>query len=178
MRNIIDGGFEGPVWPVNPRYDEIRGLRCYPEVAALPRAPDLAVIVTPTPTIPGLVAELGARGCRAAVVISAGITAENGLRQAMLDAARPNLFRIIGPNTLGLMIPPLKLNAGFSHMGAKPGNIALLSQSGAIAASIIDWAADNGIGFSHVVSLGDMADVDVGDWLDMLAGDSRTRTIV
>ena len=96
----------------------------------------------------------------------------------MLDAARPNLFRIIGPNTLGLMIPPAKLNASFAHMAAKPGNIALLSQSGAIATSLIDWAADNNVGFSHIVSLGDMADVDVGDYLDMLAGDAKTRAIV
>ena len=91
----------------------------------------------------------------------------------MLDAAKPNLFRIIGPNTLGLMIPPLRLNAGFAHMAAKPGNIALLSQSGAIATSLIDWAADNNVGFSQIVSLGDMADVDVGDCLDMLAGDAQ-----
>ena len=96
----------------------------------------------------------------------------------MLDAAKPTLFRIIGPNTVGLMIPPLKLNAGFAHIAAKAGNIALLSQSGAIATSLIDWAADNNVGFSHIVSLGDMADVDVGDWLDMLAGERKTRAIV
>ncbi|TJW59074.1 MAG: GNAT family N-acetyltransferase, partial [Mesorhizobium sp.] len=84
----------------------------------------------------------------------------------------------IGPNTLGLMIPPVKLNAGFAHMAARPGNIALLSQSGAIATSVIDWAADNNVGFSQIISLGDMADVDVGDCLDMLAGDARTRAIV
>ena len=76
------------------------------------------------------------------------------------------------------MIPPLKLNAGFAHIAAKAGNIALLSQSGAIATSLIDWAADNNVGFSHIVSLGDMADVDVGDWLDMLAGERKTRAIV
>ena len=96
----------------------------------------------------------------------------------MLDAAKPTLFRIIGPNSVGLMIPPLKLNAGFAHLAAKTGNIALLSQSGAIATSLIDWAADNNVGFSHIVSLGDMADVDVGDWLDLLAGERKTRAIV
>lgn len=102
----------------------------------------------------------------------------NGLRQAMLDAAKPHLFRIIGPNTVGLMIPPAKLKAGFAHMAAKPGNVALLLHSGALATSLIDWAADNNVGFSHIVSLGDMADMDVGDWLDMLVGDGRTRAIV
>ncbi len=178
MENIAAGGFEGDIWPVNPKYEEVSGRRCYDNAAELPGVPDLGVIVTPPATVPGIVADLGAKGCRAAVVITAGLTRENGLRQAMLDAAKPYLFRIIGPNTVGLMIPPARLNAGFAHMAAAPGNIALLSQSGAIATSLIDWAADNGVGFSHIVSLGDMADVDVGDWLDMLAGDARARAIV
>src|SRR5690606_27141629 len=108
----------------------------------------------------------------------AGLTRENGLRQAMLDAAKPYLFRVIGPNTVGLIVPPAKLNASFAHMNPQPGGLALLSQSGAIAATLIDWAADEGIGFSHVVSLGDMVDVDVGDYLDLLAGDARTRAIL
>jgi acetyltransferase len=178
MENIVAGGFEGDIWPVNPKYDEVAGLRCYHAATDLPAAPDLGVIVTPPATVPGIVADLGARGCRAAIVITAGLTRENGLRQAMLDAAKPYLFRIIGPNTVGLMVPPARLNAGFAHMVAAPGNIALLSQSGAIATSLIDWAADNGVGFSHIVSLGDMADVDVGDWLDLLAGDAKARAIV
>ena len=176
--NIVKGGFEGEIWPVNPKYRRVAGLRCYHTASELPGIPDLGVIVTPPETVPGIVRDLGDKGTRAAVVITAGLTRENGLRQAMLDAARPHLFRIIGPNTLGLMIPPVKLNASFAHMAAKPGNIALLSQSGAIVTSLIDWAAENNIGFSHIVSLGDMADVDVGDYLDMLAGDAKTRAIV
>jgi len=178
LDNILRGGFEGDVWPVNPKHAELAGRRCYPDADALPAAPDLAVIVTPPRTVPGIITDLGRKGTRAAVVITAGLTRENGLRQAMLDAARPHLLRVIGPNTVGLMIPQLKLNAGFAHIAAAPGNIALLSQSGAIATSLIDWAADNNVGFSQIVSLGDMADVDVGDWLDMLAGDSRTGSIV
>lgn len=178
IRNIVEGGFGGEVWPVNPKHGEIGGRRCYGRAQDLPGAPDLAVIATPPHTVPGIVADLGARGCRAAVVVTAGLTRESGLRQAMLDAAKPHLFRIIGPNTVGLMIPPLKLNASFAHMAARPGNIALLSQSGAIATSLVDWAADNDVGFSHIVSLGDMADVDVADWLDLLAGDAGTRAIV
>jgi len=178
LDNIVSGGFAGPIWPINPKYREIRGLPAFRNAAALPAAPDLAVIVTPAEAVPGVISELGEKGCRAGVVITAGLTRENGLRQAMLDAARPYLFRIIGPNTVGLMIPPFKLNAGFAHMAARPGNIALLSQSGAIATSLIDWAAENNVGFSHIVSLGDMADVDVGDWLDLLAGDPATKAIV
>lgn len=178
LDNIVGGGFAGPVWAVNPKHDRIGELPCHRDISSLPEAPDLAVIVTPAPTVPGIVTQLAEKGCRAAVVISAGLTRENGLRQAMLDAARPHLFRIIGPNTLGLMIPGARLNASFAHMAPREGNIALLSQSGAIATSLIDWAEENRVGFSHIVSLGDMADVDVGDWLDLLAGDWKTRSII
>lgn len=178
MKNIITDGFEGDIWPVNPKYGRVAGYQCYSWAEELPGVPDLAVIMTPAETVPDIIAALGEKGCRAAVVITAGLTRENGLRQAMLDAAKPHLFRIIGPNTVGLAIPPAKLNASFAHMAANPGNIALLSQSGAIATSLIDWAAENAVGFSHIVSLGDMADVDVGDWLDLLAGDAQTRVIV
>ncbi|MDO6962986.1 bifunctional acetate--CoA ligase family protein/GNAT family N-acetyltransferase [Rhizobium alvei] len=178
LRNIIDGGFEGEIYPVNPKYPALSGKPCYPSIAALPEAPDFAVIVTPPKAVPEVVAELGERGCRAAVVITAGLTKANGLKQAMLDAAKPHLFRIIGPNTVGFILPPQKLNASFSHMPARPGRIALLSQSGAIVTSLIDWAADKEIGFSKIVSLGDMADVDVADMLDMLAGDTETSAIV
>ncbi|MEC9343086.1 MAG: CoA-binding protein, partial [Pseudomonadota bacterium] len=162
LRNILDGGFAGDVWPVNPKYRFVQGLDCFTGIDRLPGAPDLAVIVTPAPTVPKLIEELASIGCRAAVVLSAGLTLENGLRQKMLDAARPHLFRIIGPNVLGLILPPARLNASFSHMNANPGSLALVSQSGAMITSIIDWAADKQIGFSSVISLGDQADVDVG----------------
>jgi acetyltransferase len=178
MKNIIDAGYAGTLHAVNPKYDQVFGRPCAKSIAALPETPDLAVIVTPSATVPGIIAELGQKGTKAASVITAGITWENGLRQQMLDAARPHLLRIIGPNTLGLMIPPIGLNAGFAHIAANPGSIALLSQSGALATSMMDWAADKQIGFSHIVSLGDQADVDVGDCLDMLAGDSSTTAIL
>jgi len=178
LDNIIAGGFEGDIWPVNPKYSEIGGRPCYADSSELPAAPDLAVIATPPETIPGIIRELGEKGTRAAVVITAGLTRGNGLRQAMLDAAKPHLFRVIGPNTVGLIVPPAKLNASFAHMNPQAGNVAVLSQSGAIATSLIDWAADEGIGFSHIVSLGDMADVDVSDYLDLLAGDAGTSAIL
>ena len=178
LKNVIDGGFPGDIWPVNPKYRFAHGLHCYSAIADLPAAPDLAVIVTPAETVPGIVTELAEKGGRAAVVLTAGLTAENGLRQKLLDAARPHLFRIIGPNVLGLILPHAKLNASFSHMNANPGGLALISQSGAMVTSIIDWAADKQIGFSSLLSLGDQADVDVGDCLDMLANDSRARAIL
>ena len=176
--NILDGGFEGEVWPVNPKYQEIRGRQCYRSVAKLPGKAELAVVVTPPETVPRIIGDLGAAGTRAAVVITAGLNQDNGLRQAMLDAARPYLMRIVGPNTVGLIVPPIGLNASFSHIGAKAGDIALLSQSGALVTTLMDWAADEDIGFSQIVSLGDMADADAGDFLDMLAGDAKTRAIL
>ena len=175
-RNLLRGGFQGPVWLVNPKYKEVDGAPCHPSVAALPEPPELAVVATPPDTIPGVIAELGARGTRAAVVITAGIRAE--LRQAMLDAAQPHLLRIQGPNCLGLMLPGLGLDASFSHEPPLAGDLAFLSQSGALITAIIDWARERRIGFSQVVSLGDMADVDFGDLLDYLAGDTRSRAIM
>jgi acetyltransferase len=177
-RNLREGGFAGPVWPVNPKYADIGGAPCFADVAALPQAPDLAVIVTPARTVPGLISELAAKGTRAAIVLSAGIDETSGLRQAMLDAARPTCFRIIGPNCLGLFLPHIGLNASFAHLAPAKGRLALLSQSGAFALAILDWAAARAIGFSHVVSMGDMADVDVGDLLDFLAGDATSHAIL
>jgi len=175
-RNLLSGGFTGRIMLVNPRTTEVLGQPCYPSAAALPEAPDLAVIATPPPTVPGLIAELGAAGCRAAVVITAGFTTDQ--KQAMLDAARMHLMRIIGPNCLGFLSPVHGINGSFSHMAPLKGRLALLSQSGAIATSIIDWANGNGIGFSHLVSMGDMADVDFGDLLDFLAMDDDTNAIL
>lgn len=168
-RNLAEAGFEGPLMLVNPRGGELAGRPVFPDVAALPEAPDLAVIATPAETVPGLVAELGARGCRAAIVISAGFEApgrEAELKQAVLDAARPHLLRIVGPNCLGFLSPKRKINASFAHRMADQGSIALVAQSGAIAAAALDWAPAHGVGFSHIVTVGDSADVDVGDLLD------------
>jgi acetyltransferase len=174
--NLAEGGFAGPLWLVNPRHESINGAKCYPSVAALPEVPDLAVIATPPATVPSLIGELGAKGVRAAVVITAGVTGE--LRTAMLKAAQPYCLRIQGPNCLGLLLPGIGLNASFSHTMPMKGDLAFLSQSGALVTAIIDWAASRHIGFSHVVSMGDMADVDFGDLLDYLAGDRESRAIL
>jgi acetyltransferase len=123
-----------------------------------------------------LIAELGAAGTRAAVVMTAGLGPAR--RQAMLDAARPHLLRVLGPNCLGLLTPHLKLNASFAHTDAAAGNLAFVSQSGALVTAVLDWAGARGIGFSHLVSMGEAADVDVGDLLDHLASDARTRAIL
>ena len=169
--------------PVNPKYRAVAGVKAYPDIASLPETPDLAVICTPPDTVPGLVAELGARGTRAAVVITAGF-GEGGhgegasRRQALLDAARPHLMRIVGPNCLGIVVPGIGLNASFSHLMPRAGGLAFATQSGAIVTAVTDWAEARGIGFSHLVSLGDMADVDFGDMLDWLARDPDTSAIL
>ncbi len=173
--NLLAGGFKGPVSFVNPKHTTIAGHPCHPSVAALPTTPDLAVLVTPPETIPQLIGELGAKGTRAAVVITAGL--RGPLQQAMLDASRPYTLRIQGPNCVGLMLPRLGLNASFAPKPL-PGDIAFLSQSGALITGIVDWAHGRNIGFSHIVSLGDMADADFGDLLDYLAADSSCRSIL
>ena len=178
MGNILSGGFPGPVWPVNPKHSTVAGLPCFADVADLPEAPDLAVVLSPAAGVPEIIDGLGDRGCRVAVVATSGITRANGLRQRMLEAARPYILRVIGPDSVGLIVPTARLNASFAHMGAEPGQLALLSQSGSIATAAVDWAAMRGIGFSQVVSLGGMADVDVGDYLDLLAGDGHTRGVL
>ena len=168
-RNLLEGGFAGPVMPVHPRAEAIRSVSSFRTIGELPVAPDLAVVATPPATVPGLIAELGARGCRAVVVITAGVKGE--LRQQMLDASRPHLLRVVGPNCLGFISPGQGLNASFAHLTPLGGRVALVAQSGAIATALLDWAAARGFGFSHVLTLGDMADVDFGDVLDCLALD-------
>lgn len=182
LRNLIDAGFAGQLMLVNPRHASIKDMKVYPDVASLPATPDLAVIATPPPTVPGLIAALGARGTRAAVVITAGFAelGERGrsLQHEMLAAACPYLLRIVGPNGVGILVPGSHLNASFSHIAPSPGDLAFVSQSGAMITAVLDWAAARKIGFSHVVSLGDTADVDFGDMLEYLATDATTRAIL
>jgi acetyltransferase len=182
-RNLFKSGFDGPVMPVHPKHQAVEGVLTYPDIASLPVAPDLAVISTPPESVPGIVSEVAKRGARAVVIISAGFS-ELGdgrgaaLEQAVLDAAKPSLVRVVGPNCLGLIVPGIGLNASFAHIAPRPGGLAFVTQSGAIVTSVIDWAQPRGIGFSHLVSLGDMCDVDFGDMLDYLANDPATKAIL
>ncbi len=175
-RNLAAGGFTGPLYAVNPRHKQVGGQPAYASVAALPEAPELAVICTPPAAVPALLQALGARGTRAAIVLTAGFTPAQ--KQAMLDAARQHLLRILGPNCLGLLAPHHGLNASFAHVAAAPGPLAFVSQSGALVTAMLDWARGRGIGFSQFVSLGEHADIDFGDLLDWLANDSATRAIL
>ncbi|HEX6137273.1 MAG TPA: bifunctional acetate--CoA ligase family protein/GNAT family N-acetyltransferase [Casimicrobiaceae bacterium] len=183
LRNLVSGGFAGPVMPVNPRHRELAGMNVHASVADLPLTPELAVVCTPAPTVPGLIAELGARGTKAVVVITAGLGARTPdgattLKEAMLAAARPHLLRILGPNCIGVLAPGIGLNASFAHVDALPGNVAFVSQSGALVTAVLDWTKSRGIGFSKFVSIGDSADVDFGDLIDHLASDPETSAIL
>jgi acetyltransferase len=183
LRNVRAGGFAGPVWAVNRHAAEVDGVPVLPGIDALPEAPGLAVLCTPPDSIPGLVEELGRKGTRAVIVLAAGLQQPlepggRSIEQAMLDAARPYVMRILGPNCIGALVPGVGLNASFAPGNAQPGQLAFVTQSGALATAMLDWANLQGIGFSHFVSLGDSADVDFGDLLDYLASDSDTRAIL
>ncbi|TAN56904.1 MAG: GNAT family N-acetyltransferase [Rhodospirillales bacterium] len=184
MRNLLQGGFMGPIMPVNPNHKAVCGVLAYPNVDSLPMTPDLAVICTPPKTVVQLIDELGTRGTRAAVVLTAGLAANQldndhrSVQQAMLDTARKFEMRILGPNCLGLLVPGIGLNASFAHKPALDGRIAFVSQSGALCTAVLDWARPKGIGFSHFISLGDCADIDFGDVLDYLGSDPNTRAIL
>lgn len=182
MRNLLRGGFQGPVWPVNLRHATVAGRKAYRTIETLPAAPDLAVICTPAPSVPGLIAALGSRGTRAAVVISAGLErpapAGGTLAAAMLQAARPFQLRILGPNCIGLLVPRIGLDASFAHVGASAGSLAFVAQSGALTTALLDWAHGRHVGFSHFISLGNAADIDFGDLLDYLGRDPGTRAIL
>jgi len=180
--NLFNFGFDGPIMPVNPRHSAVEGVLTYPDAAALPMVPDLAVIATPPKTVPGLIAAFAERGTKAAVVITAGFGEHDAdgptLRQEILDAAKPHTMRIVGPNCLGVMVPGIGLNASFAHRAPRKGQLAIVAQSGAVLASVLDWATTRGIGFSHFVSLGDMCDVDFGDMLDYLATEVEVRAVL
>lgn len=174
MRNLLRAGFTGPIMPVNPKYQAVAGVLTYKDVPSLPLAPDLGVICTPPATVPTIIQQLGERGTRAAIVITAGLADHQmpdgrTAQDAMLAAAKPHLLRILGPNCVGLLIPGIGLDATFAHATIEPGSLAFVSQSGGFCTATLDWARARGIGFSYFISLGNSADVDFGDTLDYLA---------
>jgi acetyltransferase len=155
----------------------------YSGAGKLPGAPDLALICTPPETVPGIINDLGALGAKAAIVLTPGLGSVRNwrgasMRDLMLANAKPHLLRILGPNSVGLLVPALNLNASSAHTGALGGRIAFVSQSGAMATGVLDWARSRGIGFSKFISLGESADVDFGDVLDYLAADPETSAIL
>ncbi|MDX1581668.1 MAG: CoA-binding protein, partial [Alphaproteobacteria bacterium] len=173
MHNLLGEEFTGPIMPVNPKYDAVAGVLAFDSIPELPHVPDLAVICTPPQTVPEIISQLGERGCKSAVVITAAVDEE-----AMLKAARPHMMRLLGPNCVGLLVPGQHLNASFAPSSLPAGKIAFASQSGALCTAVLDWAAARDIGFSHFISMGNCADVDFGDVIDYLARDPETESIL
>jgi len=182
LANLREAGFAGPLHLVNPGRDAIGGVRAFPAIGAVPGDIDLAIIVTPAATVPGIIRDCAARGVRAAIVMSAGFreagAAGRALEQEMLAHARAHGLRILGPNCVGVIRSDIGFNGTFSASNALPGRIGLVSQSGALCTAILDWARVNGVGFSSVISTGIGADVDFGEMLDFLAADPLTDSIM
>lgn len=180
--NLISTPFGGTVFPVNPKRPSVLGIKAYPSIAAVPQKVDLAVIVTPAATVPGLIEECVAAGVKGAIIISAGFK-ETGpagleLEQRILGIARRGKLRIIGPNCLGVMSPLIGLNATFAGAMAHAGGVGFISQSGALCTAVLDWSLKELVGFSAFVSIGSMLDVGWGDLIQYLGDDPHTRSIV
>lgn len=181
--NLVSEGFRGVVYPVNADHEAVMGIPCYPDIKSLPRVPDLGIICTPAEKVAGAVEECGEMGIPGLIIISAGFQ-EIGEEGKKMETEIRNLMkkyegmRIIGPNCLGVIVPSLKLNASFAAAMPKPGNIAFISQSGALCTSVLDWAIEGKIGFSQFVSIGNSLDVEFGDLIDYFGEDENTRCII
>lgn len=181
IRNMLDAGFKGRLFAINPKHETVLGIPCHKSVEDVPHRLDLAVIALRADKVPGVIDSCGRAGVKAVVVLTAGFS-ESDKRGAMLErhvveAARRHRIRLLGPNCLGIMRPELGLNATFAHASALKGSIGLISQSGALCAAILDWAKPNNVGFSAVVSLGTSSDIDFGEVLEYMVSDSRTESI-
>jgi acetyltransferase len=180
--NLISNPFGGTVFPVNPKHRSVLGIKAYPSIAELPEPVELAVVVTPASTVPGIIGQCADIGVRSAIIISAGFK-ETGpagveLERQVLAEARRGRMRLVGPNCLGLMRPRGGLNATFAGAMAQPGNVGFISQSGALCTSVLDWSLKENVGFSAFVSIGSMLDVGWGDLIDYLGDDPHTHSIV
>jgi acetyltransferase len=183
LRNLVGSGFRGVVYPVNPKREAVQGIQAYKDIPSLPHAPDLAVICTPAPSVPALVRQCGEVGTRGIVIISAGfreIGAEGRKLEALVQQEQRKFdgMRILGPNCLGIIVPGICLNASFAAASPAKGHIGFISQSGALCTSVLDWALDEGIGFSYFVSVGNMLDVSMGDLIDYFGSATETRSII
>ncbi|MEC7729314.1 MAG: GNAT family N-acetyltransferase [Pseudomonadota bacterium] len=184
LRNLMGGGYPGRLLVVNQNdYDNVHGVPCVKKVSKMEFSPDLAIICTPPDTVAKTIKRLGEAGVRTAIVMTGGMSRTHSktgqpLMYSVREAARETGIRVLGPNTIGLMVPARSLNATYAHMGAIPGRVAFVGQSGTIASSVIDWAFARGVGFSYFLTLGDGMDIDHDDLIDYLAQDTQTRAIL
>ncbi|KYH38022.1 MAG: acyl-CoA synthetase [Candidatus Bathyarchaeota archaeon B24] len=181
VKNILESGFKGPIYPINPKADKIHGLKCYPSVLKVEGDVDLAVVAVPARIVPEVVEEAGVKGVKGLIVISAGFReiGEEGakLEKEVLTLCRKYGMRMVGPNCLGVINTSVPMNTTFASSQPIPGSIAFLSQSGALCTAVIDWAPKEGLGFSVIVSLGNSADLNVVDFIEALKEDENTRVI-
>lgn len=183
LRNLVGGGFNGVVYPVNPKREAVMGIPCYPSVDSLPKIPDLAVIMTPAELVPDIIDECGNAGVHGVVIMSAGFkeSGDHGKELEKQVKDRIHMYpdmRVIGPNCLGVIVPRAKLNVSFANGMPRKGNVAFISQSGALGASVLDWANEAKIGFSYFISIGNAVDVTFGDLIDYLGQDTNTKSII
>ncbi|PLX36042.1 MAG: GNAT family N-acetyltransferase [Hyphomicrobiales bacterium] len=180
--NLIEAGFKGELFPINPKYKKVQNHKCYKSIAEVDGAVDLAVVAAPAPHVNGIIRECGEKGVKSAVVLTAGFREIGPQGEAMekklVDTARHYNINLMGPNCLGLMRPGVGLNATFLDIPAPDGKLAVVSQSGALCTAILDWAEPHGLGFSTIVSLGNAASIDFGGILDFLAIDPKTTAIL
>mgnify|MGYP001824822288 CR=1 FL=1 len=181
-KNLLSSGYEGKIFAINPKHDTVQGEKAYKSLDEINETIDLAVVATPSVTIPGIVEACGENGIKMMLILSAGFReiGPEGVRleQRVTALAQRYGIRLMGPNCLGIIRPDKNLNITFGHNVARPGNIGFVSQSGAICTAILDWAEKNEIGFSAVVSTGISADLDFGDYLDYLVSDPKTQSIL
>ena len=182
IRNLLSGSFHGPIMPVTPKYDAVAGVLAYPTIDSLPRVPDLAIVCTNAHRNVEIIRQLGEKGVKVAIVLAAGmaniVTDGQTEEQRMFDVARQFNMRLVGPNSMGLILPWINLNASFSPIAANKGNIAFISQSAAVCTTILDWAKNKNVGFSTFLSLGDACDINFAELLDNLCRDSKTEAIL
>ena len=183
LQNLVGSGFQGVVYPVNAKREAVQGIHAYKDIPSLPHAPDLAIICTPAPTVPAIVRQCGEAGTRGLIIISAGfreIGAEGRKLEELIRQEQRKFdgMRILGPNCLGLIAPGINLNASFAAATPAKGHIGFISQSGALCTSVLDWALEQGIGFSYFVSVGNMLDVSMGDLIDYVGSATETRSII
>lgn len=183
LANLVGGAFRGVVYPVNPNSESVLGVQCYKNIHSLPRTPDMAIICSPAIDVPEIVRDCGESGIEGVIIMSAGFI-ETGVDGNALNSQLKKIvaeypaMRVLGPNCLGIVVPGLKLNASFASIMPKKGNVAFISQSGALCTSVLDWAKEEKIGFSYFVSIGNAIDVDFADLIDYLGEDEKTEYII
>jgi len=183
LSNLVGGGFQGVVYPVNPSFEAVLGIQCYPDIKSLPRKPDLGVICAPAPQVPEIVRQCGEAGILGLIIISSGFRETGAEGRDLEEQVRAQMkkfegMRILGPNCLGFVSPLQNLNVSFAPSMPKEGGIAFVSQSGALCSSVLDWALEEKVGFSYFVSIGNTLDVDFGDLIDYFGEDEKTKSII